>query len=230
MASESMPLIGLAVLTVEREEVGQELAKNWKWICLVGVIDVIGGIFALLCPIVATEVAYVIVVAALLVAGVLHALGLCFAERGHRTSSFLVGVCQVLLALVLRLYALQGLTIITICIAVLFIIEGMHRIGLAMQNRDMHGFVPTLVNGCAAVAFSVLILIALPFSAMYTIGILVGVNLISVGSCRVAISFQGRKLALGEGDGGGGPSSSPLLGGQGGDGGGAAASGGNALV
>lgn len=184
-----------AIFNLTREESSRELAKNWGWIQLVGILNVVCGILALLAPIVATEVAYVLIVVSLLFAGILHISGFWYAEAGHRIPTLVAGIVQVALAVVLQFHPVAGLTIFTIVVAVLFLSEGFFRIGLACQNRDMPGWGWTFFNGLSAATFSVVVMISLDMTKFYTLGILLGVNLLVLGMSRIALAQVGRSIA-----------------------------------
>ena len=93
-------------------------------------------------------------------------------------------------------HAVESLKVITVWIAIIFMMDGTHRIVLAMKNRDiMRGWIGTLVSGICAILFSILVLIAMPGSSTYTLGILMGVNFVTFGLFRISIGMIGRQLA-----------------------------------
>jgi hypothetical protein len=76
-----------------------------------------------------------------------------------------------------------------------FMIEGFFRCRLAKRNRDMTGWRSTFGSGVCAILFSLLVLLAFPSSSAYTLGILLGVNLVMFGTLRIALGLMGREIA-----------------------------------
>jgi len=108
---------------------------------------------------------------------------------------FLTGVVQVLLAAAMAFYPFASLMSLTILIAAFMLVDGIFRIVLAYQTREVPGWGWTLAGGIAGVVASVIVMTALPASSFWVIGILVGVNLIGVGAARIAIAVAARKVA-----------------------------------
>lgn len=184
-----------SLLAVDTEELSRELAKNWGLILVVGAINLLGGILALLSPIAATVVALAFITAALIVVGCFNLLGACYHERCYKTASGLVGTVQILLGILMATHAVESLIILTWMIAVMFMIEGSFRCMLAYRNRDMTGWRSNFGSGVCAILFSLLVLLAFPSSSAYTLGILLGVNLVTFGTLRIALGLMGREIA-----------------------------------
>ena len=185
-------------LVVDAAEASAVLAANWGWILAAGIIYVIGGIAALCFPIEATVVSLAFLVASLFVVGAIMLLGLCFAEKGHRLESGLMGGVHVLVAILIRSNAMESLLVLTFMIAVTYMSSGCYRIALAYKNRDMPGWGFTLASGVSSILLSLIITIGMPASQMYTIGILVGVNMVTGGSRGIALGVTGQQIALSE--------------------------------
>ena len=180
--NNSAPFATLGIV-VDADKLRQEIAENWRWMLAGGILAVAGGAAALLAPVLATGVAC------------FNLTGVFFAERGLKLESFLTGLVQVLLAAVMAFYPFASLMSMTVLIAAFMMAEGIVRIALAIQNRDLPGWGWTLGGGLATVATSVIVLAALPASSLWVIGILVGVSLLCSGATRIAIALEGRKIA-----------------------------------
>ena len=172
-----------------------DVTKDWGWLLAAGILSVAGGTAALLAPGLATGIAGIFIASALFVVGCFNLVGTCFVEKGHRLESSLTGVIQVLLASVMAFYPFATLMSLTILIAGFMLADGIFRIALAFQTRDLPGWGWTMAGGFAGVATSVIVMVAMPQASFWVIGILVGVNLISVGAARIAVAMAGRKIA-----------------------------------
>ncbi len=83
----------------------------------------------------------------------------------------------------------------SILIAAVLLADGVVRTILAIGNRQIPGWGWTLAGGLASVATAVIVLVALPSSALWVIGVLVGVSFLTTGIARIAVALEGRKLA-----------------------------------
>ena len=182
-------------IAIDADKIRQEIAANWGWMLAGGILAIAGGTAALLAPVFATGIAGTFIAATLLIVGCVNLTGVFFAQPGLKLDSFLTGVVQVLLAGVMAFYPFASLMSLTILIAAFMMADGLVRIALAIRNRELPGWAWTLGGGLAAVATGVIVLIALPASSLWVIGILVGVSLLCSGVTRVAIAMEGRKLA-----------------------------------
>lgn len=173
----------------------KEVAKNWGWLLAAGVVSVLAGTFCLMAPMVATAAVGIFLAVILLLVGSVNLAGVCFAEKGMKLESFVVGAVQLLLAGMIVYYPLASVMSLTIFIAVLLMFEGVSRLVLAFTARGVPGWGWMLAGGLATVATSVIIITALPTAAFWVIGILVGANLICQGAVRIAVALEARKIA-----------------------------------
>jgi uncharacterized membrane protein HdeD (DUF308 family) len=66
-------------------------------------------------------------------------------------------------------------------LAVMFMIEGIFEIAMAVGLRAQEGWIWLLISGLVSLAVGALIFAQLPSSAIWAIGLLVGINMISSG-------------------------------------------------
>lgn len=74
-------------------------------------------------------------------------------------------------------------------------LEGLARAILAFLNRDMPGWISVLISGICAILLSIIIITAMPTSAEYTLGILLGTNWVTFGIQRIMLGMVGRSTA-----------------------------------
>jgi uncharacterized membrane protein HdeD (DUF308 family) len=80
----------------------------------------------------------------------------------------------------------------TIWLAIIILLDGIYTLTVCGMNRDLKGWGVCLVSGLASIVVAVTVLSTLPESSMFTIGVLLGVNLITVGNIRIHIAWEGR--------------------------------------
>lgn len=78
----------------------------------------------------------------------------------------------------LAFFPLTGIVTLTLLLA-LFIAQGLLEAGVAFRMRPLGGWIWMLVASVIAIAVGVLIIAGLPSSAVWAIGLLVGINMIS---------------------------------------------------
>ena len=188
-------IIGVTLIDVDVDAAVADLKENWGWLLAEGMVQVIFGALSYALPILSTSYIGLYANWALVVTGVLNMMGLLFAERGLKIRSFLLGLAQVGLGALLELYPLESLATVTTAIAFTFMADGLFRIIVAEQNRDLPGWFWTFASGLFSIALGAYVLYTLPLSSLETIGTLAGMNLMSTGSSRIKIAWLGRALA-----------------------------------
>lgn len=184
---------------VDPMSVVNEFARNWGWVFAAGVLSLAAGVFCLMTPIFATVAVGSFIAIALLVMGVVNLSGLVFAEKGMKLDAFLLGSVQVLLAVAITSFPFASVMSMTFLVAVVLMFEGIARIALAVSARESSGWGWMLGGGIATVVASAIIVAALPSSALWVIGVLVGANLVCNGAVRMGVALAARGLAQSEG-------------------------------
>lgn len=156
---------------------------------VVGIISILGGIFALFNPLSATFAAEQLAGWFFLFIGVLQffvlfraptTIGKVFAAVG--------GVIGLLLGFELLQEPLQGILTLTMVVAILFMATGIVRTLVAFGLRGTAAFVPVLISGLISIALALMIFSGYPQSATYILGVLLAVELISNGFSLIMYS------------------------------------------
>lgn len=182
-------------------ETSEHIAQNWKHILILGILNIITGIGCLFFPVFATQVAELFLVSLIFSMGLLNVLAVCASsETGssayQQSPIFWVGFCQILLAILMYTNPFFTLTILTFLIAVTFMLLGSIQIALARRYRErMAARALMMLSGALAVLMSIIIILFMPTAKWYTIGVLLGVNLVNIGTNRVVIGLFGKKIA-----------------------------------
>jgi uncharacterized membrane protein HdeD (DUF308 family) len=88
----------------------------------------------------------------------------------------------------MALFPFVGTITLTIFLAALFIFEGVIEIAMGFRVRPASGWVWLLICGIIAIAAGFLILAGLPSTAVWAIGLLVGINLIFSGVSYLSLA------------------------------------------
>lgn len=169
--------------------------SNWILWLFIGAIAVIGGIFALLNPLVATLAAEQLAGWLFLVVGILQVIA-GFREEGWGAKLWvlLLGVLAIVLGVALLGNPLAGILALTTVAAVLFLAGGLTKIVLAFSLEDRSYFWPILLSGAVSVILAIMIFANFPQSAAVLLGVLLGIDLISNGVAVIAMALALRKM------------------------------------
>jgi uncharacterized membrane protein HdeD (DUF308 family) len=90
---------------------------------------------------------------------------------------------------------LLGLASLTLVLAVYFLVDGIFQIITAFQIKPHEGWGWVLLSGLAASLLGYLIWSQWPFSGVWAVGILVGINLFMSGWSMIACGGTAREIA-----------------------------------
>lgn len=156
---------------------------------VVGIISILGGIFAFFNPLSATFAAEQLAGFTFLLVGVLQFIALF---RAHSTTGKVLaaigGVLGVLIGIELLQNPLQGILTLTMVVAILFMATGIVRVVVAFGLRKTVAFIPLLISGLISIALAIMIFSGYPQSATYMLGVLLAVELISNGISLIMYS------------------------------------------
>jgi uncharacterized membrane protein HdeD (DUF308 family) len=170
------------------------LSKGWRWLLLLGVVQLIVGVGAIVLPAAATLAATLIIGWLLLIAAIFQMIHVFAVHRWrgfalHLVSALLYGAAGVLLLL----RPVQGAAGLTLVLAALLIADAGLRAALALHVRPRDGWAWVLTGAVASLILGVLILVGWPATAFWVLGLLLGVQLIVVGATNVGLSLACRE-------------------------------------
>mmetsp|Transcript_4007 Transcript_4007/g.5768 ORF Transcript_4007/g.5768 Transcript_4007/m.5768 type:complete len:219 (-) Transcript_4007:17-673(-) len=202
MSNESTPLTGTEGGTLNGSmflETSEYLAENWKCIIITGVFNILTGVVCLLFPFYTTRFTSILIVSVLFTAGIFNIFAICSSATPGPTA--LIGILQVFTAALMYSDPFLTLSMLTIFIAAIFMILGFAQVVTAWRNKGkVAARILMMFSGAMAIAMSVIILLTMETSKWFTIGLLVGVNLINLGTNRIVAGFYGHKIAKSQND------------------------------
>jgi uncharacterized membrane protein HdeD (DUF308 family) len=183
-------------------ELREALSKNWKVLLIGGIVSVVLGLIAIIVPPLASVGITILVGIILLVGAVgMVAEAISRGSTGHRIWSAILAVLYVIAGVWLLINPVEGTITLTVVLIVFFLVIGLFRLIAGIQGRS--GGVPNagwmIVNGILSIAIAVLVLLDLPSSAAWAIGLLVGIQLLFDGMMLITTAMAGKKLAEGGG-------------------------------
>lgn len=179
--------------------IARSLRDHWKLFLAEGVILILLGIAALLLPLIA-GLAVTILFGWLFLALGFVALFTSFSMR-HAPGfvwSLLSAIFTIALGLALLIFPGIGLISLTYLLIAFFVVEGVVTIMYALEHKreltERWGWM--LTSGVVDLLVAVLILLGLPGSFAWAIGLIVGINLLFGGASMVAMALAAKNARV----------------------------------
>jgi uncharacterized membrane protein HdeD (DUF308 family) len=175
------------------------LHQHWKLYLAEGILLLVLGLIAIVVPAAATLAATIVFGWLFLVSGIIG-LVTTFWMRG--APGFWWSLASAALAVLAGGYLLAqpiaGALSLTVVLIAFFIIEGIASVMFALDHRrDLSGqWGWMLVSGLVDLVLSVMLIAGLPSTAVWAIGLLVGINMVFGGVALTAMALHARKEAL----------------------------------
>jgi uncharacterized membrane protein HdeD (DUF308 family) len=175
---------------------GQSLARarEYWWVFLVlGILLSVGGIVAIAYPFFSSVAAVLVLGAILIVGGVLTILGAFWAGKwSSQLLQLLVGILYVMAGMAIRDAPAESIAVLTLFTAAFLIVVGAFRMVASLVERfPQWGWV--LLNGVVTLLLGLIIYDSFPSSALWLIGLLLGLDLLFNGWSWVMLAIFLRK-------------------------------------
>jgi uncharacterized membrane protein HdeD (DUF308 family) len=153
-----------------------------------GILFLVVGTAAILLPVLATFVAESLLGGLMILSGFLYG-ALAFQLRGfwNIVWTVIVGLLSIAAGVILLLYPLRGILTLTIFLAAYFIVTGVFKGIHALQHRAINGWMWSLASAIASIALGSMVWWGFPGTAVWTLGLLFGIDLIFYGWALIAI-------------------------------------------
>jgi uncharacterized membrane protein HdeD (DUF308 family) len=167
--------------------------KYWGWFFAIGILLVILGLLAISYANWATEFTVILLGFLLAGAGILQIASGFYATRWTGFSlSLLLGLFYIIAGGVCIFKPMEGALSISILIAVLLLVGGLFRLITALRYR-FDNWAWVVFNGMIAIILGTLILAEWPASAIWVIGLFVGIDLLLMGCYWIYLSLMAKK-------------------------------------
>ena len=169
--------------------------EHWKALLVEGILLAIFGLAAMIVPPAASLAVTIILGWLFLISGI-AGLALTFWARELPGFwwSLISAALAVLAGLVLLAHPAQGILTLTIVVGAYFLAEGVATIMYALEHRrELSGrWSWMLIAGLMDILIAAIIIMGLPGSAEWAIGLLVGINLLFGGATLIGVALAAR--------------------------------------
>ena len=166
------------------------LSSKWGWAVALGIALILCGVVALLSLVVATAVAVIWIGVMMITAGVVEiAHGYKMKGWGRSVLWMITGALYIIGGFFAVVDPIPASIILTLILAIALIIIGCLRtwMGFQLRGEGHKGWV--ILSGVLTLLFGVVILIHWPYSGLYALGIILGVDLIQTGAGWLHLGF-----------------------------------------
>ena len=157
--------------------------RDWWVLLLLGIIALVVGVFAILWPFVSGVAFTAIFGIILIIASVVtlvHTIRMK-KEAWGIILGLLISLVYAAGGLLLLSYPVRGLFIATVVLGITFTLQGIFQTAESLERIGRTGWGWRFVGAILTLILGIWILAALPYSALWALGIVVGVNLLFVG-------------------------------------------------
>lgn len=181
-----------------RSAVSAAIHRHWGLFLLEGILLIVLGTFAVLVPAVASVAATIVFGWILLLSGL---IGLVATLRARQAPGFgwslLSAVIGIAAGIILLAMPLQGTLSLTAVLIAFLLIEGVASILYALEHRKGSSgrWSWMLASGIVDLVLGLILLAGLPGTAVWALGLLIGINMIFGGWALVWMALHARSEA-----------------------------------
>jgi uncharacterized membrane protein HdeD (DUF308 family) len=171
-----------------------ELHKDLGWYIALAIVMILAGLFAIFVPFAATVATTYLAGIAFAVGGiifVIHAFRWRSTERLLLT--FLLGLIYFAFGIFLMIKPLAGILTLTMALAFFFAAAGVIKIINAFRMRPSSIWGWALLSGIVSVLLAIIIWAGMPLTALWTIGLIVGIDLFFAGISLLMLTLAVRR-------------------------------------
>jgi uncharacterized membrane protein HdeD (DUF308 family) len=176
-------------------EIKGELKRASGWYIALGVVLILGGVFAVLRPLAAGYALTVVVGWLLIIGGGMFLINSFMARgAGGFFWRLLLSALYVVAGIIVLMNPFEGLGALTIILALVIGAGGVFRLLLASALKGVPGVGLLIFSGLVAIALAILILAKWPESSQVVLGVVVGIDFIFNGMSILGVALNARQL------------------------------------
>jgi len=183
-----------AAAQVMRAAMRETVKRHSLWYLIQGGLMVLAGILALVYPVLSSVGVVFLLGWLLIISGIAQGISLIGARN---VPHFWLQLISVVLSVIVGLLFLrdpgQGLLTLSILLIVFFMVEGMSKVIFALTIRPFPNWGWVLLSGIIGILAALYLWSSLPATAVWLLGLLFGLLLISEGAALGYLAWQVRK-------------------------------------
>lgn len=160
---------------------------------ITGIVLLILGLIGVIMPQLITVVISLLISFLLVLSGIVFSY-LTWVNYPRTGLAWLKPFLLVALGLLIGLYPVAGAAALGLILIIYFLLDGFASISFSFFLRPLPGWGWTLFNGILSLALAGVFLVGWPFSAMWLVGVLVGISLMVDGIALLMLGLSARQF------------------------------------
>jgi uncharacterized membrane protein HdeD (DUF308 family) len=182
-----------AAAQVMRDAMRETIRRHSLWYLVQGGLMVLGGILALVYPVLSTAAVLLLLGWILIITGIIQGISLIGARSvPHFWLQLVSVVLSVIVGVLIIRHPAEGLLTITLLLIVFFMIEGISKVIFSLIIRPFPNWGWVLASGVVGILLALFLWASLPVTAVWLLGVLLGILLISEGAALAYLAWQVR--------------------------------------
>jgi uncharacterized membrane protein HdeD (DUF308 family) len=177
-----------------REAMRETVKRHSLWYLIQGALMVLAGLLALVYPVVSSFAVVLFLGWLLIISGVVQGISLIDARNvPHFWLQLVSVVLSVIVGLLFLRHPGEGLLTLTLLLIVFFMVEGISKVIFSLTIRPFPNWGWVLASGIVTVLLAFYLWASLPVTAVWLLGILLGIQLISEGAALGYLAWHVRQ-------------------------------------
>jgi uncharacterized membrane protein HdeD (DUF308 family) len=177
-----------------REAMRETVKRHSLWYLIQSALMILGGILALFYPILSSFAVVLFLGWVLIISGIVQGIGLIGAQNvPHFWLQLVSVVLSVIVGVLFLRHPGEGLLTLTLLLIVFFMVEGISKMIFALTIRPFPNWGWVLVSGVIGILLSFYLWASLPVTAIWLLGVLLGIQLICEGVALGYLAWQVRQ-------------------------------------
>jgi len=173
--------------------IDKEKLKEFSTLSIIsGILMVLAGILAIINPL-AGSLAFVLFLGALFVAAGLVQAWITFKAHQKSAGAWFKVIMLLITGILLLIWPASGIAAVAILFAAYFFMDAFASFQMALDLKPLKGWGIALLNGVLSFILGIVMILGWPFSAPFTVGIIVGVSFLMDGIVLIYLGFLGKK-------------------------------------
>ena len=177
-----------------REAVRETVRRHSTWYLIQGALMVIGGIVALVYPFVSSVAVVLFLGWILIISGIVQGISLIGAQN---VPNFWLQLVSVVLSIIVGVLFLrrpgEAVVTLTLLLIVFFMVEGFSKLIFSLTIRPLPNWGWVLASGIIGILLSFYLFANLTTTAIWLLGVLIGIQLICEGVALSSLAWQARQ-------------------------------------
>lgn len=184
----------LTIYFTDQEQ--KDFVNMSKWFRGMGIGILIIGILAVILPYIATLTVQMMIAVILILSGILH-MAHAFTIRKWRNITWeaLLAVLFLFTGLLFVAFPMSGAFALTLMLGLFFLILGIIQIQTTLAWRPRPGWGWLLTGGTLSIILGIIVIMGLPGTALWSIGLILGIDLIFSGFTLIMIGNNLKNLS-----------------------------------